>query len=31
MITFRHKGNFDKLTIYLEKAKKTARLGDLDK
>ena len=31
MITFRHKGNFDKLTIYLEKANKTARLGDLDK
>ena len=31
MITFRHKGNFDKLTIYLEKVKKTARLGDLDK
>ena len=31
MITFRHKGNFNKLTIYLEKAKKTARLGDLDK
>lgn len=31
MVTFRHKGNFDKLTIYLEKTKKTARLGDLDK
>lgn len=31
MVKFRHKGNFAKLTIFLEKAKKTARLGDLDK
>lgn len=31
MITFRHKGNFDKLTVFLEKANKSARLGDLDK
>lgn len=31
MVKFRHKGNFAKLTIFLEKAKKSARLGDLDK
>ena len=31
MVTFRHKGNFDKLTIYLQKANKTARLNSLDK
>jgi hypothetical protein len=31
MITFRHKGNFDKLTVFLEKADRTARLKDLDK
>lgn len=31
MITFRHKGNFNKLTIFLEKADRTARLKDLDK
>lgn len=31
MVTFRHKGNFDKLTIYLQKANKTARLSSLDK
>ena len=31
MITFRHKGNFNKLTIFLEKVDRSARLKDLDK
>ena len=31
MISFRHKGDFSKLTRYLEKAKETVRLGDLDR
>lgn len=31
MIRFRQKGDFSKLTRYLEKAKKAVRLGDLDK
>ena len=31
MITFRHKGDFSKLTRFLEKAKEAVRLGDLDK
>lgn len=31
MIKFRHKGDFSKLTRFLEKAKETVRLGDLDK
>ena len=31
MITFRHKGDFSKLTRFLERAKETVRLGDLDK
>lgn len=31
MITFRHKGNFNKLTVFLEKADRTARLKDLNK
>lgn len=31
MITFRHKGDFSKLTKFLEKAKEAVRLGDLDK
>lgn len=31
MITFRHKGDFSKLTRYLEKAKNVIRLGILDK
>ena len=31
MITFRQKGDFSKLTRYLEKAKEKIRLGDLDK
>ena len=31
MITFKHKGDFSKLTRFLEKAKETVRLGDLDK
>jgi hypothetical protein len=31
MISFRHKGDFSKLTRYLEKAKNAVRLGDLDK
>lgn len=31
MITFRQKGDFSKLTRYLEKAKEKVRLGDLDK
>lgn len=31
MIRFRHKGNFSKLTNFMEKAKEAVRLGDLDK
>lgn len=31
MIKFTHKGDFSKLTRFLEKAKNVARLGDLDK
>ena len=31
MIRFRHKGDFSKLTRYLEKLKETVRLGVLDK
>lgn len=31
MIRFRHKGDFSKLTSFLEKAKEVVRLGDLDK
>lgn len=31
MITFRQKGDFSKLTRFLEKAKESIRLGDLDK
>ena len=31
MIKFRHKGDFSKLSRFLEKAKETVRLGDLDK
>lgn len=31
MIRFRHKGDFSKLTRFLEKAKNGVRLGDLDK
>ena len=31
MISFRQKGDFSKLTSYLEKAKETAKLGVLDK
>lgn len=31
MISFRHKGDFSKLTNYLEKAKNIAKIGDLDK
>ena len=31
MISFRHKGDFSKLTRFLEKAKEAVRLGDLDK
>lgn len=31
MITFRHKGDFSKLTNFLEKAKEAVRLGALDK
>lgn len=31
MITFKHTGDFDKLTKYLEKSKKSVKLGDLDK
>ena len=31
MITFRHKGDFSKLTRYLEKVKGVAKLGILDK
>ena len=31
MITFRQKGDFSKLTRYLEKIKESVRIGDLDK
>ena len=31
MITFRQKGDFSKLTRFLERAKNTVKLGDLDK
>lgn len=31
MITFRHKGNFSKLTSFLEKAKHAIKISDLDK
>ena len=31
MIAFRHKGDFKKLTNFLERAKEAVRLGDLDK
>lgn len=31
MISFRHKGDFSKLTGFLERAKNTIRIGDLDK
>ena len=31
MITFRQKGDFSKLTSYLEKVKQVVKLGDLDK
>lgn len=31
MISFRQKGDFSKLTSYLERAKNVARMGDLDK
>lgn len=31
MITFRHKGDFSKLTRFLEKAKNTIKIGDLDR
>lgn len=31
MISFRQKGDFSKLTRFLEKAKEVVRLGDLDK
>ena len=31
MITFRQKGDFSKLTRYLEKAKSVVKLSDLDK
>ena len=31
MISFRHKGDFSKLTNYLEKAKNIAKIGDLDR
>lgn len=31
MITFRQKGDFSKLTRYLERVKKAAKLSDLDK
>jgi len=31
MITFRQKGDFSKLTRYLEKAKEVIHIGDLDK
>lgn len=31
MITFRQKGDFSKLTRYMEKLKETVKMGDLDK
>lgn len=31
MIRFRHKGDFSKLSSFLEKAKNTVRIGELDK
>lgn len=31
MITFEHKGDFSKLTKFLERAKNVVRIGDLDK
>ena len=31
MITFRQKGDFSKITSFLEKAKEVVKLGDLDK
>ena len=31
MVTFRHKGDFSKLTRFLERAKEAVHLGDLDK
>ena len=31
MISFRHKGDFSKFTKFLEKAKQTIRIGDLDR
>ena len=31
MIKFRHKGDFSKLTRFLERAKESIRIGDLDK
>lgn len=31
MISFRHKGDFSKFSRYLERAKETVRLGDLDR
>lgn len=31
MISFRHKGDFSKFTNFLERAKQTIRIGDLDR
>lgn len=31
MVTFRHKGDFSKMTSFLERAKETVHLGELDK
>ena len=31
MISFRHKGDFSKFTNFLEKAKQTVRIGELDR
>lgn len=31
MITFKHKGDFSKLTTFLERAKEVVKIGDLDK
>ena len=31
MITFRQKGDFSKLTTYLQRAKEVVRIGDLDR
>ena len=31
MISFRHKGDFSKLTRFLEKAKEAVKIGDLDR